>query len=207
MQKKIEYSNKPIRRILASYSSAYFEDVVLKYNVGDYIGAKREILNIGEEKKDENCELCFLHGLVEYNLENFNSAVEKFSQYISLSPRLYVKGLGYFHRGLAYLCTENYSDAKTDFLTTIRYSSLDDDLKYQSYLYAGNCELELENFRMALNYLEISSEHIKYDQNLFIWKAYCKISLDRKKEACSDIQEAIKLGADDLLELYFKFCK
>lgn len=192
--------------LLTNLKSTFLGSAVLKYSVGDFLGAKKELIYLQKENQ-ENSEFFYLLGLISYHLGNIKDSVSHFSKCINLKPNLNCTGYGYFHRGISHLSTGNYINSEDDFKHSIQLFPDFEILLPYANLYLGISEIYLGKYDMSIVDLNQAVSMLEDYPEPYVWRSYCHLMLNDKKSSCTDLKKALLLGADDISELLLRNCK
>jgi len=185
--------------------STCFDGAVLKYSLGDFKGAKKELVKLQKENQ-ENSEYYYLLGLVLHKLGNTSESIPIFTKCINLKPNLHFTAYGYFRRGISYLDVGSFKNSEHDFKHSIQlFPDFENFIPY-AHLYLGISKIYLGDFDIAIIDLNMAINLTEKNPKPYIWRAYCSLMLNDKNSSCKDLQKALLLGADGVTELLLKNC-
>ena len=131
-------------------ANAYMKRSYAKKELENFEGSIKDIdlaIKISIAQGDDNNSLSWLYlerGILKYNLNDYNGAVEDYNKYINY----YYTGEAYYLRGKAKYFLKEYNDAINDFneALSVSYEKVEPTL----LLLLGNSKFHLKNYREAI---------------------------------------------------------
>lgn len=144
-------------------------------------------------------------GLELLKQQNISDAIDKYKQALKAKQDGVEAhyGLGVCYSAICIQNGNNCNEAINHFLEVEKLAK-----GYRNtFRNISSCYLKIFQYEKAFSYCNKAIAQDNKDGESYFYRGFAKIELGKTKEACADLQQALKLGFNDANQLLNKHCK